>query len=40
LPINFTITWIIPKWYKTAIRLEKKIITGSARKAKLIMATW
>ena len=31
---------MIPKWYVTAIRLEKNMITGNARKAKFTIAEW
>ena len=31
---------MIPKWYVTAIRLEKNMITGNARKAKFTIAAW
>ena len=40
LAIHFTINWIIPKWYKTDMRAEKKIIVGNARNAKFISAVW
>ena len=31
---------MIPKWYITAIKPEKKIIVGNALKAKFIKPTW